>query len=69
MYQEFGINNIKYNEPFKGGGITQVIFSNTSIDVIQLEINKKFRDINDCEKMEKLCNSLIFFIKQYANYM
>ncbi len=62
-FNKYGINNIKYNDPFKGGGITQYIYSNTDIDVIQIEINKKFRD-ND-GNMEKLCYAIISFINYY----
>ncbi|MGE5455550.1 MAG: hypothetical protein ACM3O4_00365 [Ignavibacteriales bacterium] len=63
-----GINNIKYNEPFCGGGITKHIFENNDIDIIQIEINHKFRDCNAIEKCKKICDSLIEFIKAYSNY-
>lgn len=67
-FHEMGITNIAYNQPFKGGGITQTVFANTDIDVVQIEINGKCRDINNPEKLEKVCNALINFIKMYANY-
>ena len=66
--KENGINNIEHNNPIKGGGITQYIYGNTNIDIIQIEINKKYRDINNLNKLEQLCNSLLSFIKMYSNY-
>lgn len=63
-----GIKNVELNNPFKGGGITKSIYFNTDIDVIQIEINGKFRNSNDIESIEKICNSLIDFIKKYCNY-
>lgn len=57
-----GILNIKYNEPFKGGGVTQAVYERTNIDVVQIEINRKFRDLNNSSEMEKICKSLIMFI-------
>ncbi len=65
-FKEHGINNIIYNEPFKGGGITKFIYGNTDIDVIQIEINQKFRDINNIDNLKKVCDSLIAFIRQYT---
>ena len=62
---ENGINNIAINDPFKGGGITRYIYGMTDIDVIQIEINKKYRDIENVDNIEKVCNALISFIKQY----
>lgn len=61
----YGINNIKINEPFLGGGITKYIYSNTDIDVIQIEINSKFRDFNNIDNIRKICDSLVDFINQY----
>lgn len=59
------IFNIKENSPFKGGGITKYIYKNTNIEIIQIEINSKYRNINEPEKLEKVCNALINFIKKY----
>lgn len=67
-FNENDIFNIKYNDPFCGGGITRYIYENNAIDIIQIEINGRYRDENDVEKCEKICNSLIKFIKEYANY-
>lgn len=64
---EYGIYEIVLNEPFKGGGITKYIFGKTEIDVIQIEINGKYRNINDAENMERLCNALIKFIRNYVS--
>ena len=63
---EYGINNIALNEPFKGGGITKYIFENTSIDIVQLEINRKYRDM-DFKNCENLCNALVSFSKKYID--
>ena len=62
---ENGINNIVINDPFKGGGITRYIYGMTDIDVIQIEINKKYRDIENIDNIEKVCNALISFIRKY----
>ena len=64
---EYGIYEVVLNEPFKGGGITKYIFGKTEIDVIQIEINGKYRNINDAENMERLCNALIKFIRNYVS--
>ena len=64
---ENGIYEIVLNEPFKRGGITKYIFGKTEIDVIQIEINGKYRNINNAENMERLCNALIKFIRKYVS--
>lgn len=66
-FNEEGILNVTKNEPFKGGAITQEVYSKTNADVIQIEINRKYRDKNDIEKLNKVCNSLIKFIHFYIN--
>ena len=63
------IINIRHNEPFKGGAITQHIYSLDDVDVIQLEINGKYRDYNNIVLLEKLIKSLTRFIKQYNEYI
>ena len=68
-FTENGINNINHNNPFKGGAITQGIYSLDDVDVIQIEINGKYRDYNDPESLEKLIQSLKNFIKQYNEYI
>ena len=65
-FEEKGINNIVINEPFKGGGITRYIYGKTDIDAIQIEINRNYRDIEQIDNLENLCNSIINFINQYA---
>ena len=67
-FLENGIMNIKHNEPFKGGAITQYLYNNKNVDVIQLEINGKFRNINNIKNLEMLCNALMCFIEQYIEY-
>ena len=64
-FKENGINNIVYNNPFKGGAITKGVFSIDNVDVIQIEINKKLREDMDC--LKKVVSSLEMFIKKYIN--
>lgn len=64
-FESEGINNIKINDPFFGGGITKYIYGNTDIDIVQIEINSKFRNYDNPENIEKICNALINFINQY----
>ena len=68
-FTENGITNISYNDPFKGGAITQGIYSLENVDVIQLEINGRYRDYNNLELLEIIIESLSNFIKQYNNYI
>lgn len=69
FFIENGILNISHNGLFKGGAITRGLFDLTDVDVIQLEINRKFRDSNNLELLEKLIKSLENFIKQYDEYI
>ena len=64
-FVENGIKNIIHNNPFKGGAITQYLFNLKNVDVIQLEINQKFRDSNNISNLEILCKSFIDFINHY----
>lgn len=64
-FNENDILNIEINNPFKGGAITQKVFSETDCDVIQIEINDNFRNIEEENKIKQVCNALIKFIKQY----
>jgi len=66
---ENGISNIEQNDPFKGGAITQYLYNFKDIDVIQLEINKRYRDSSNIDNLERLVNSLINFINQYNEYI
>lgn len=68
-FTENGINNISHNNPFKGGAITQGIYSLDDVDVIQIEINGKYRDYNNINELEKIIQSLQNFIKQYNEYI
>ena len=64
-FNENDIFNIEINNPFKGGAITKKVFSKTDCDVIQIEINANFRNVEEAKKMEQVCNALIKFIQQY----
>ena len=60
-----GIRQIAENQPFKGGGITKTVHGNTNIEVLQLEINRNYRDLNNPEKLFHLCKSLENFLKSF----
>ena len=62
---DHGITNITHNETFKGGAITQGVFALTDVDVIQLEINRKYRNEKDIETLKTLIDALIDFINKY----
>ena len=68
-FTENGIKNIVHNDPFRGGAITQYIYNLKDVDVIQTEINYKYRDYNNIENLEKLCQSFENFINQYNKYI
>lgn len=60
-----GIINVVHNDPFKGGAITQYLFNVKDLDVIQLEINGRFRSMERIDNLELLCNALMDFINRY----
>ena len=60
-----GIAPVAENNPFKGGGITKAVHHNTKIEVLQLEINRNYRDLNNPEKLFYLCKSLENFLKSF----
>ena len=68
-FTENGIPNVVYNDPFKGGAITESVFGLEDVDVIQVEINGKYRSIQNIEALERLCISFERFIKQYNDYL
>lgn len=68
-FTENNINNISYNNPFKGGAITKGLYGLSDVDIIQLEINGRYRDYNNLELLNKLIKSLENFIKQYSKYI
>ena len=68
-FNENGIMNIVYNNPFKGGGITQYIYGKTDIDVVQIEINRKYRDLNNPDNIKMVCYALIKFFRMYTNFI
>lgn len=60
-----GIAPVAENDPFKGGGITKTVHGNTNIEVLQLEINRNYRDLTHPEKLFRLCKSLENFLKSF----
>jgi len=68
-FKEQGVTEISINDPFKGGGISQYIYANTNIDIIQIEINRNYRNLDDWEKCKKVCDALIEFAKKYSNFV
>lgn len=67
-FTENNITNVAYNDPFKGGAITQYLYNLKDIDVIQVEINGRYRDPDNLDNVEKICKSFENFVKQYDNY-
>ena len=67
-FTENGISIVSYNDPFKGGAITQGIYALNDVEVIQIEINGKYRDYSNISSLEELIKSLEKFIKQYNEY-
>jgi hypothetical protein len=68
-FKENGVKNIVHNDPFKGGAITIGALSIDDIDVIQLEINGKYRDYYNIDNLKIIINALSKFIKQYDEYI
>lgn len=64
-----GIKNIKHNDPFKGGAITEYVHSLDNVDIIQVEINGRFRDKDNIDNLEKVIKSFIDFINKYKTYI
>ena len=60
-FEENGVLEVSVNDPFKGGGITKKIYGSTDVDVIQIEINRNYRDL-DVENFKKVVDSLEKFI-------
>ena len=65
-FTENGILNVSHNSPFKGGAITQGLYALDDVDVIQIEINGKYRDHNNIDNLNKLIQSLQNFIDLYS---
>ena len=59
------ITPVAENQPFKGGGITKTVHGNANIEVLQLEINRNYRDLNHPERLFHLCKSLENFLKSF----
>ena len=66
-FNENGILKISSNSKFKGGKITQKVYFETTIDIIQIEINRIYRDYNNIDNIKKVCNALCDFINMYLN--
>ena len=60
-----GIAPVAENSPFKGGGITKTVHGNTNIEVLQLEINRNYRNLTHPEKLFYICKSLENFLKSF----
>ena len=60
-----GIAPVAENNLFKGGGITKTVHSNTKAEVLQLEINRNYRDLTHPEKLFYICKSLENFLKSF----
>ncbi|MDD3241677.1 MAG: N-formylglutamate amidohydrolase [Bacilli bacterium] len=63
-----GIDKISINDPFKGGAITKNLYFDTDVDILQIEINYKYRDLNEIDNINKLLEAITYFINQYDNY-
>lgn len=68
-FKENGIKNVLYNAPFKGGAITQYLYGINDIDVVQIEINGKYRNSDNIDLLKKIIDSLVNFIHQYNTYI
>ena len=53
----------------KSVGSHEVLKDIDNVEVIQLEINGKFRDYNNLILLQNLINALASFIKQYNEYI
>lgn len=62
---ENGIKNISIDDPFKGGFISKTIHEKTGIDCIQLEINRNYRDLRKIRNLNRICRSLVSYVKDY----
>lgn len=60
-FHEAGITNDNHSE-------TTLDFTVPNIDIISIGINEKCRDIDNPDKLNKICNALINYIKMYTNY-
>lgn len=67
ILNKHGIFKIAYNDPFKGGAITESIYILKKCEAIQIEINANFRDINQIDKLKSLCDALGEFILAINN--
>ena len=66
ILNKHGIFNIAYNEPFKGGAITESIYNLKKCESLQIEINANYRDIDQIDKIKALCDALGEFIEIYS---
>lgn len=68
-FKENGVINIVHNDPFKGGAVTIGALSIDDIDIIQLEINGRYRDYYNVDNLKIIINALGKFIQQYDEYI
>lgn len=61
-FHEAGITNDRHIETTKSQ------FEGLNIDVINIGINENCRDVDNPDKLNKICNALINYIKMYTNY-
>lgn len=66
IFNQNGICKLVSEEPFPGGGITQYINDHNGINIVQIEINKKYRDPQQLHSCEQVCTALIQFGKAYT---
>lgn len=58
-FKELNISKVK----------TEIVNNKMDFDLVTLEINREYRNIEESEKIEKICNAIINFIEQYSNYI
>ncbi len=66
-FEENGLPKVELNNPFKGGKLTQSAFFATNAEIIQIESNYKYRNIDHPELMFRFLNCLDIFIEQYLS--
>lgn len=65
-FEENGLSEVEINSPFKGGKLTQSLFFETDAEIIQIETNYKYRNINNPDMILSFTKCLETFIKQFT---